>query len=157
VTAEEGFALDGITVRTILDMRYAGQSYELPATTDSLDPDAFVALFHEAHRTRYGHSDPSRAVEVVNLRVKLVLPGSTVGARHASPLRHANAPSSAVDRDVWFDGVPTPTAVCDRAALGPGAAFRGPVVVTQMDSTTVIPPGWRATVDSRANLVLEPA
>jgi N-methylhydantoinase A len=40
--------------------------------------------------------------------------------------------------------------------LVPGAAFAGPAVVTQMDSTTVIPPGWRAIVDGWLNLVLEP-
>jgi N-methylhydantoinase A len=152
----EGFPVDGAVTHTILDMRYAGQSYELPVATDSLDPAAFVPLFHEAHHSRYGHGNPSSAVEVVNLRLKLVLPPTTAGAQRVAPPRHATAPTPAVHRDVWFDGEATRTAVYDRAALVPGAAFAGPAVVTQMDSTTVIPPGWQAAVDGWLNLVLEP-
>ena len=37
----------------------------------------------------------------------------------------------------------------------PGATFAGPAVVVQMDSTTAVPPGWRAEVDASGNLVLE--
>jgi N-methylhydantoinase A/oxoprolinase/acetone carboxylase beta subunit len=112
----EGFALDGLEIRTILDMRYTGQSYELPVTSDSLDPGEFLPLFHAAHQERYGHSDASRAVEVVNLRIKLVLPGPTVGAQGLAPLRPPGAPAPASQRDVWFDGEPVPTAVYDRGA-----------------------------------------
>jgi N-methylhydantoinase A len=159
----EGFPLDGLAVQTILDMRYAGQSYELPVSTGSLNPTAFVPLFHETHQARYGHSDPSRPVEIVNLRLKLVLPAPATTSRPARPevlvgraehKRTASAPLT--HRDVWFDGATARTAVYDRAALTPGAKLRGPAVITQMDSTTVVPPGWRATVDGWSNLVLEP-
>jgi N-methylhydantoinase A len=49
---------------------------------------------------------------------------------------------------------PARTASYDRAALTRGAELRGPAVITQMDSTTVVPPGWLATVDAWSNLVL---
>ena len=159
----EGFPLEGLAVRTILDMRYAGQSYELPVSTNSLNPAAFVPLFHEAHQARYGHSDPSRPAVGVILRLKLVLPAPATTPRPARPevfvgraehKRTAAAPLS--HRDVWFDGAPTHTAFYDRAALSTGATLIGPAVITQMDSTTIVPPGWRATVDAWSNLVLEP-
>ena len=61
----EGFEA---VVERSLDMRYAGQGYELniPATGD------FVARFHAAHRNRYGHADKKRPVEIVNVRARLV-------------------------------------------------------------------------------------
>jgi len=153
----EGFSLDGLTVQTVLDMRYAGQSHELPVTTDSLDREAFLSLFHQAHHERYGHSDPSRAVEVVNLRLKLVLPKPQTkpgrrGKKHGAP-----APRPQLRGQAWFDGSPVPTDFFGRASLARGSEVHGPAVITQMDATTVVPPKWRARVDAALNLLLEPA
>ena len=49
--------------------------------------------------------------------------------------------------------VPTPIYARDR--LAPGARFAGPAVVEQMDSNTLVPPGWGCRVDEFGNLVLE--
>lgn len=152
----EGFSLDVLTSQTILDMRYAGQSYELPVACASLDPAAFVPLFHEAHHARYGHSDPSRPIEVVNLRIKLVLPATTPGAQGPAPLRGTGPKGPASRRDVWFGNRPVPTAIYGRATMPAGSEVTGPAVITQMDSTTVVPPGWRARTDAWMNLLLEP-
>jgi N-methylhydantoinase A/oxoprolinase/acetone carboxylase beta subunit len=45
--------------------------------------------------------------------------------------------------------------VFDRDRLRPRARLRGPALVTQLDSTTVVPPGWTAVVDGAGNLVME--
>jgi N-methylhydantoinase A len=42
----------------------------------------------------------------------------------------------------------------DRAQLGVGAVVTGPAIVEQLDATTVVPPGRRATVDRIGNLVI---
>jgi len=157
---EEGFSLEGLSLQAVLDMRYAGQSYELPVATDSLRPAAFVRLFHEAHMSRYGHADPTRPVEVVNLRLKLVLPAPAAAAPRtpAWPRRdRARAPSPGAYRPVWFDREMMRAAVYERETLAPGASFTGPAVVTQMDSTALVPAGWRAAVDGWRNLLVEPA
>jgi N-methylhydantoinase A len=44
-----------------------------------------------------------------------------------------------------------------RDRLRPGNRLEGPAILEQMDSTTVVPPGWHARVDGFANLVLEAA
>jgi N-methylhydantoinase A len=169
----EGFPLTSLRTETILDMRYAGQSYELPITTRSLDPDRFLAAFHRAHRARFGHSDPTRPVEVVNLRLKLILPAPSapraarpeelVGGAADGRQGASTRPKPLAHCDVWFartgarPGVDNPvrTPFHDRASLTSGATIRGPAVITQMDSTTVLSPGWQATVDTFKNLVLE--
>ena len=148
---DEGFA-DVLTEQRFLEMRYLGQSYELAVPVEALAPAHLIPRFHAAHRERYGHSDPARPVEVVNVRLKLVLP-----AGELPPL-----PPLAVEgdpflgwREVWFDG-PRQTAVYDRARLRPGFRLQGPAVVVQMDATTAVPPGWRGEVDDFDNLILEP-
>ncbi len=105
----EGFSLRGLRTETVLDMRYVGQSYELPIRVASLKPEQFLRLFHRAHRERYGHSDDSRDVEVVNLRVKLVLPTwvPRAGPLKISPVRSGagrslRAPKAPKRREVWF-------------------------------------------------------
>ena len=161
----EGFSLDNLTIQTFLDMRYLGQSYELSVPVDSLDSAHFLPRFHENHRERYGHSSPTRAVEIVNLRLKLILP-PPVGAPHAAPSRSAAKkrpakPNPLTHRDAWFtvdantDSVDTP--IYNREALEPGHELTGPAIIVQMDSTTVIPPAWHTTIDEARNLILEPS
>jgi N-methylhydantoinase A len=94
--------------------------------------------------------------EIVNLRAvgagavpKPELPTGDVGP---------SDPSGAVveEHDVVFDGERVPTKIYDRARLQPGAVLGGPAIVTEFDSTTVVLPGYRATVDSSFNILITP-
>ena len=48
----------------------------------------------------------------------------------------------------------TEAAIFERAALPPGFGFRGPAIVEQTDTTTLVEPGWSAAVDAAGNLIL---
>ena len=148
----EGFT--GSAVRTFrsLDMRYAGQSYELnvPFAGD------FISAFHRAHEKRYGYFDHARWCEVVNIRARF-------SGRTAKPtlpklagvgLSPAAAPVSKTS--VRFRDRPHRTAVYDRSRLRAGNRIPGPAIVTEYSATTVIPPGWAGRVDRNGNLILEP-
>ena len=143
-----------------LDLRYLGQSYELTVGLEgspdgelaaTLDVDAPRATFDELHEARFAHHDAEVAVEVVNVRVTARVPGADIDP----------VPEPAVDAtetttaDVWFSGEQLATQFVDRAGLVPGDRIDGPAVVTQLDSTTLIPPGWHTSVDQRLNLLLE--
>jgi N-methylhydantoinase A len=64
-------------------------------------------------------------------------------------------PKPLTHRDVWFAHRAVRTPFYERSSLTAGATLRGPAIITQMDSTTVLPPGRRATVDPFANLICE--
>lgn len=49
----------------------------------------------------------------------------------------------------------TATKLYDRALLKPGNVVAGPAIIDQMDTTTVVPMGMKATVDAYLNLILE--
>jgi N-methylhydantoinase A len=148
----EGFSATQVRIERLLDMRYVGQAYELtvPAAGD------FVNRFHRAHEQRYGYADPGRAVEVVNVRARLIgatpkpsLPksrGAGASAR-AAILEH---------RAVQVARRSERTAIYDRAKLRSGNRFAGAAVVVEYSATTFVPPGWRARVDAFENIVLEP-
>ncbi len=152
----EGFSLGGMSIQTFLDMRYTGQSYELSVPAASLAPDDFLPAFHAAHSERYGHSDASRSVKIVTLRVKLILPAGDDGNRKTE---NGNRRPGVMSRrrQVWFEGKSESSRIYDRAVLGIGDRFDGPAIVVQMDATTAVPPGWRAEVDAFGNLMLEPS
>jgi len=146
----EGFRPREVRVERWLDVRYVGQAYELsvPATGD------FVAAFHRAHERRYGYSDPSRLAEVVNVRARMIGATPKPALARERPARpNAKAALTSRSRSI-FVGRVVSTPVYDRAKLRAGNRFPGPGIVSEYSATTVVPPGWRARVDSYGNLVL---
>jgi len=57
--------------RTVYELRYRGQSYELPVESDSSDPAALREEFARAHERRYGYRDDSGEVELVTVRASV--------------------------------------------------------------------------------------
>ena len=145
-------------LRRSADIRYSGQAYEVhvPVPGGTLDESAvnsIIQSFHDLHRQLYAHDNPGRPIEFVSGRV------AAIGLMDAPGLPEMETRTDGVameHRRVWFDEVQdyVDTAIYDRGALGPGNAFTGPAVVEQMDTTTVVHPGQRATVDTRGNLMI---
>jgi N-methylhydantoinase A len=148
----EGFAPKQIRIERLLDIRYAGQAYEItvPAAGN------FLAAFHTAHERRYGYSDPRRAVEIVNIRTRAI--GKTPKPQLDRPKSAGSNANAAITekRAAFFNGESVATNVYDRAKLFPENIFTGPAIITEYSATTVVPPNWRARVDSWGNLILEP-
>ncbi|MCH8007657.1 MAG: hydantoinase/oxoprolinase family protein [Chloroflexi bacterium] len=143
-----------VRIMRSLDLRYAGQSYELTVPISSEKATTYSRAFHAAHKRRYGHSDPLRAVEVVSARVRAQAPGAPVRMQ-ALPRRKPGMRAARIQRvPVRFDRE-RQTWMYERGRLRAGDRLRGPALVLQLDSTTVIPPGWRGRVDRVGNLVLE--
>ena len=142
--------LFGVASRSA-DLRYAGQGYELnvPANSQMLES------FHALHRKRYGHSDESRTVEVVNVRVRMIASSEPTTLPRTS--RGGPDCSKAIVRkkNVMFDGEWLETPVLDRTQLRPGNNFEGPAIVHEYSATTVVLPGCRAEVDEYSNIVIE--
>ena len=158
----EGFRTERVRIERQLDVRYAGQAYELSIPFRT----RFTDLFHREHERAYGHAQPGHALEVVNLRVRLTIPTPKPRFEPAKPNREtANGkagtgkpPGVALvkQKAVWFEGRWRTTPLYSRDRLAPGARFRGPAVVVEYSSTTVVPPDFECVVDEYLNLVLTP-
>ena len=138
------------------DMRYVGQNYELSVLLESgttLPPVTELRnRFEAAHEAKYGHSDEDAPVEIVNVRLR----AGTAYDEGAEPVLRAGTAEAARTVLVWFDtSRPVETAVIHRDSLAAGASLAGPAIVTQFDSTTVLPPGCTARVDGARNIVIE--
>lgn len=150
--AREGFASSSVEVTTFVRARYLRQSIELevPLVLD------FRGLFDDAHRALFHSSDPKRALEVVGLRVSAS--GEQPPPRGKPlPIRTGRRVEPSATVPVVFGGKARATVILDREMLPVGAKVRGPAVLTEYSSTTVVAPGWTATVDVDHNLRMVPA
>jgi N-methylhydantoinase A len=138
------------------DLRYAGQGYEVTVPWSEGGLDAVGEAFHEAHLRLYGHAARDRPVELVALRLRARLPRRLPPWPSAPDAGPDPLPALLDRRSVVFDREHE-TPVYGRDGLRPGNLLRGPALVAQMDSTTAVPPGWRAAVDGLGNLLLEEA
>jgi N-methylhydantoinase A len=128
------------TMQRFADVRYRGQSYELTIPWNS--------DFHRAHERAYGYSDPRRPTEIVTLRVRAIVRVEKPSLRIRSPRRNSPSP-----RRVYLDGRwrSVPTGVRECFATGP---VKGPILVTDYGSTTIIPAGWSMRQDRAGSLIV---
>ncbi|MGH9466287.1 MAG: hydantoinase/oxoprolinase family protein [Terriglobales bacterium] len=135
-----------------LDVRYAGQGFELTLAAGG----DFAARFHRLHERRYGYADPTRSLQVVSVRVRMVAASARLQLKRQRERRGDGRQARAGQRPVWFSGRARPTIVYMREQLRAGDRLLGPAIIGEYSATTVVPPGWGARVDAWGNLVLEP-
>jgi N-methylhydantoinase A len=142
--------LTGQSFRSV-DVRYRGQGYELNVPFGS----EMAAQFHDLHQRRYGFANEARALEVVNVRVRMVSAAEAF-TPVVQPLHEGDGSHALIDtRQVYFDGSFQETPVYDRDLLRPGDTFAGPAIVSEYSSATVLPLGDVLRVDGIGNLVIE--
>jgi N-methylhydantoinase A len=153
----DGFADKDIRIERTVDLRYAGQGYEigLPCTAEQVAalPDLRKA-FDAEHKSQFGHSAPEEPVEVVSYRVRGVGVVQPVTMPQFKPQGGTLADALIETRDVRFDGKTVSCPVYQREKLDAGLTLHGPAVLDQFDCTTVICDGQTARVDEWKNLIV---
>jgi N-methylhydantoinase A len=149
----EGVPPEQMSIQRLLDMRYLGQWRSLTISIGSpADVDEAVARFHAEHERAYNYRRDGAPVEIYRLSVR------AVGVTPKPSLKRYPTGDGALrphaSRRVRFDetDAPVETPVYLRSELPAGASLDGPAVFEQLDSTTLVPPGWRAEVDDLLNI-----
>jgi N-methylhydantoinase A len=165
----EGLAEEEMVLEPALDMRYAGQSYELtipvgpiPDFRCLLQTSEVLHAFHAAHRQRFSYASEGEPVEIVNVRLKAIgrttKPGFTRQPLGGIDPRKAHCgykPVYFADPGAPHAARPLLAALYERERLAPGNIVVGPAILFQLDTTTAIPPGWAAAVDGWGNLLVD--
>jgi N-methylhydantoinase A len=145
-------------IRTVveLDVRYAGQSFDLTVPFDG-DEAALADAFHRRHERRYGYASRDERVELATVRVTAI---GSAGAPPQTAVAGSGAPSGASGarigtRRAWDAGAFVEAAIYEREGLTAGTQFEGPAIVEQYDTTSWIPAGWLARADAAGNLLVE--
>ncbi|AZV41209.1 hydantoinase/oxoprolinase family protein [Peribacillus asahii] len=152
---EEGVGSDQSTLMRYVDMRYKGQwrSLAIPVSDKLQSLDSVLEAFHQEHQREFAFSDDKQLVEIYGLRVTVI---GTVPKPEFPKYGPAGTLESALKevRDVYFDGKFVPANVYNREDIPVLSEIQGPAIIDQLDTTTVIPPGFTAKVDVYRNLII---
>jgi N-methylhydantoinase A len=168
--AREDLTADGIrpdlmAFERVADCRYVGQGFELrtPIPSGKLDHASvseLIQTFHHTHKIEYDHDFETNPVEIVTLRVigigktaPFELPRLNRGGRQ-------NPEAAITARKPTYFEVNGELTLYDspryrRSELLAADRLDGPAIITQRDSTTIIPPHWMATVSDHGSLILQ--
>jgi N-methylhydantoinase A len=146
---EAGCAEDSVTLIFAADLRYVGQQSELTVPLD-VDPrthhdvSRIVDVFAPAYKKLYGVNPSHVPIELVTWRVTArgpIIPFNRAMNLPATP----GQPKGSRPVHAWSDGLSVP--LYDRNTLAAGQNIKGPAIIEERETTTVIPPGWTATID----------
>ena len=147
------------------DMQFQGQSHILSVPLETATPtlEELQALFEHAYWKRFEVELPEIRAVLVNLHTAVLgrRPGIALatlagggGTGDGAGERHAGC---SIDgrRTVRFPSGRRTTPILRRESLGPESTLEGPAVIEQFDTTTVLPPKYRAAVDDAGNLIVD--
>jgi N-methylhydantoinase A len=158
---EDGIPESHITSAFEVDVRYAGQAFEVPLTIDpetlrSEGIDGILARFDAEHRRLFTFN-MNTPHEIVNLRAVALGEAPQLPAAELAK-GDGNADAAKIgDHTVWMDGKQLDAGIYHRAELKQGDTIPGPAIITEMDSTTLIETGCVATIDAVGNILINPA
>ncbi len=154
----DGVPADEITTAFEVDVRYAGQAFEVPLTisADLLAAEGIAGIlgrFDEEHKRLFTFNMDTPH-EIVNLRAvalgrALDLPSPPIEKGNGDP-----AAAKLRDHTLWMDGREHAAVIYDRALLKAGDIIPGPAIVCEMDSTTLIESDCVGTVDHVGNILI---
>ena len=165
-SAAAEFAAQGIETATLsfahyADLRYLGQEHtvKVPVPLATLAAGGLAELcerFHADHETRYTYRLPEAGLELVNYHlvalVRIPKPRPRPRAMSGATLADARLGT----REVFFEHHGSVTAtVYDGRRIDPGMSLTGPAIVQDPESSLVLPPRHRLSVDSYGNFVVE--
>ena len=137
-----------------------GQAFQIavpldPAWLEDPTTDRLRASFHDLHEHLYAHADRGADVELIDLRATIT---GTMPKPELRPLPAGlGAAAAGSRRPLHYRGQRYEADVFQRRDLRAGQRFDGPAIVEQEDTTTLVPAGFRASVDPYGNLVIEAA
>jgi N-methylhydantoinase A len=157
----EGVPRDEQTVGYQVDLRYHGQGFEVPVdvTLAQFDGAGLVTAgkAFDAEHDRLFTFALDAEHELVNLRAVVTGRSPQIAA---PPVPEGGTDPSAArkgDTKVYVGGGWTEAQLYDRTALAAGNVVPGPAVITEMDSTTLVLPGYAGTVDAVGSILIRPA
>jgi N-methylhydantoinase A len=147
--AEAGCGTRDVTFVFGADLRYSGQQHEVTLLLDAdprehRDAGRIARAFEEAYRQLYGVNPSHVPIELVTWRLTARGPITPFHST-TEPALSAGAPKTWRAVHAWAEDMRVP--VYARQELGQGQALEGPAIIEERETTTVLPPGWTATID----------
>ncbi|MFL2688337.1 MAG: hydantoinase/oxoprolinase family protein [Alphaproteobacteria bacterium] len=157
---EAGAKPDEISFQRTSDMRHVGQGFEVsvPVQNGTLDENQTQSLrtnFFNTYRSLFERTVTDVPIEAMSWRLAASAPIPKV-ALNFRVRGLIEGEKMKGQRKVYFPETGfAPCDVYDRYVLVEGDVIEGPAIIEERESTTVMPPGTQASVDSSLNLIIE--
>ena len=164
--ASEALLADGIDksrheVTYQADLRYSGQAFQITVDfTEQELADRGIALLTEAFDAEHEQLFTFKLGDGHEILMIRAVVGAAATLDADISIADGNGDIDAAkihESKFYYEGVWHESPIYDRGKLGAGDVVPGPSIVSEMDSTTVVLPGYAATVDSVGNLLIQPA
>ncbi|MGH6883716.1 MAG: hydantoinase/oxoprolinase family protein, partial [Hypericibacter sp.] len=144
-----------------LEMRFRGQGFELLTPVDvarlAKEGASYLhALFQDTHRVRYGGSAFGDAIEIVTFRLVAQIPTPRQVLDQVTQGAAKSATPEIEEGRIAFRGGKVPCRFAWRQSLPENFVLAGAAIIEEPTATTLVPPGWIATVARGGSLVLTP-
>ncbi len=166
VRAGESLVADGIPtsdheVTYQADLRYAGQAFQITvefteAEVRAKGIDLLKESFDGEHEQLFtfklddGH-------EILMIRAVVKAKANAIAEYTLGEAGTSLEECKIQDTNFYYEGQEHAGALYDRSKLHDGLTVAGPAIISEMDSTTVVLPGYAAKVDKIGNLIINPA
>jgi N-methylhydantoinase A len=138
------------------ELRYRGQVHKVEIPFSEIqDAKALRTLFEETYRARYGHADSVNPVDVVTLRGSAFARMSRPDITRLMDFPAPDTKPTFHERDVYFSGVAHKSRIYQRSTLPVGFEGRGPALIEEYGSTTLIGPTDTFTVGKLGEIRIE--
>ena len=157
---EDGVPVEELEVVFQADLRYAGQAFQI--TVDFTEAqfreqglELITTQFDVEHEQLFtfkltdGH-------EILMIRAVTKAKASDIAELTIGEQGTVLEECRIHDTSFYYEGKEYQAVIYDRMKLHEGLVVPGPAIVSEMDSTTVVLPGYAARVDSVGNLLINP-
>ncbi|MEC9372240.1 MAG: hydantoinase B/oxoprolinase family protein, partial [Planctomycetota bacterium] len=149
ITTEETAEID--ITRRLIDVRYTGQNEAI--TLEYTEPNRIRDDFERAHRAMYGHAAPNRSIEATAIRV-FAAERRPAASHETAPPAPAQAAVKHASLRARFAGEWCEVAAFSRDGLSAGEPVKGPALIFERHSATVLDAGWSAQLDPTGAIIL---
>jgi N-methylhydantoinase A len=162
--AGESLVADGIAeseheITYQADLRYAGQAFQITVefTAAELEQQGVARLtteFDDEHEQLFtfklgdGH-------EILMIRAVVKAKAKAIAELSMGQAGTTLEQCKIADTSFYYEGAAHEAVIIDRAKLHEGLVVAGPAIISEMDSTTVVLPGYQARVDAVGNLLID--
>lgn len=163
--AAESLLADGIPAADLVvgfqvDLRYIGQAFQLTIDFDAQELEdqgleLFIQAFDKEHTQLFTFA-LDEGHELVMLRAIVYAKNDPIPDLRTTEAGGDLASAKVADTEFFYEGATHSAVIYDRSRLTTGMQVPGPAIVNEMDSTTVILPGFVADTDKVGNLLINP-
>lgn len=148
---EQGIERHTVKVIKTAYLKYRGSHQSLPVNFS--DVEHMRKDFENLHTQRFGFNTDSRELVFEMLSVEVI--SATDSVQNPVVKSSSGTKASPIDQlDVVFAGEKCRVPLYQRASLACSDEVTGPAIIIEPNGTNVLEPGWKATIDSRSNLIL---